>query len=407
MNQILDYNPNKSSGGGGSSKSDNVVRIFAILLAIFAIVLVVIGVVSITKNKEKEKEIVEKATEATIEVAQTEDSLKIKISHDKAISKIIYNWDQTVDTAIPCNGETEVEAEISLLAGSHSLTIKVIDVNGVESTYSETFESTVGEDKENPTITTEVVGNKLVITATDETAMSFVTYRWNDDDEVKVPVESEGQTTITFDIEILHGQNDLMIIAVDSNNNSFSKQATYTGVTKPDIALTVSAEKDFVGVKVTHEVGIKEILLEVNGENINVDIGDQTPKEASFGFPISGSRNTVKVVATSLDNTKTEVEEEIVNENISADDVVININQDEHNKHKVGVSITSPAGMRALTLNINDVDQVVSLGDTPPEEIQTVSFDFEVGAGNNRITVTVVRPDGMEKHETKEIYCDN
>ena len=36
MNQILDYNPNKSSGGG-TSGSDKIVRGFAVILAIFAI----------------------------------------------------------------------------------------------------------------------------------------------------------------------------------------------------------------------------------------------------------------------------------------------------------------------------------------------------------------------------------
>ena len=36
MNQILDFDPNKKSGGS-SSGSDKVVRVFAILLVIFAI----------------------------------------------------------------------------------------------------------------------------------------------------------------------------------------------------------------------------------------------------------------------------------------------------------------------------------------------------------------------------------
>ena len=40
MNQILDYNPNKSSGSGKASGSDKVVRIFAIILIVFAVCLV-------------------------------------------------------------------------------------------------------------------------------------------------------------------------------------------------------------------------------------------------------------------------------------------------------------------------------------------------------------------------------
>ncbi len=411
MNQILDYNPNKTSGGGKTAKSDVVVRVFAILLALFAIVLLVIGVMSILKNKKTEEQVIAKATQAKIEVTQgatqTDNTLKIKISHDKAIDKIIYNWDQTKDNAISCNGETEIETEINLLAGSHDLTIKVVDRDGVESTYSGNFTSDVGEDKEKPTINTEVVGNKLVITATDETAIDFVTYRWNDEEETKVVAESEEQTTITFDIEILKGQNDLMIIAVDKSNNSESKEASYTGVTKPDILITVSADKSHVDVRVTHDVGIKEILLEINGQNVDVDIGDQTPADASFGFNISGSRNNVKVVAVSVDNTRTEVEEEIVNENVSAEDVRINIEQDSEDKHKVNVSVESPSGIKEMVMNLNDVDIPINLGDAAPEEVKTASFNFNVGSGNNKITINIVRPDGMEKHETKEIYCED
>ena len=52
MNQILDYNPNKSSGGG-SSGSDKVTRVFALILICFAICLAGVGGYNLMNNKTK------------------------------------------------------------------------------------------------------------------------------------------------------------------------------------------------------------------------------------------------------------------------------------------------------------------------------------------------------------------
>lgn len=53
MNQILDYNPNKNSGSGKSSSSDKIVRIFAVILVIFALCLVGSGIYGMYKNQKK------------------------------------------------------------------------------------------------------------------------------------------------------------------------------------------------------------------------------------------------------------------------------------------------------------------------------------------------------------------
>ena len=78
MNQILDYNPNKSSGGRPSGGgSDGLVRIFAIGLILFAICLVIGGAYGVYNNREKEEKPAVTVTEAKIEVEQKEDMKKI------------------------------------------------------------------------------------------------------------------------------------------------------------------------------------------------------------------------------------------------------------------------------------------------------------------------------------------
>ena len=75
-----------------------------------------------------------------------------------------------------------MEEEISLFAGEHTLNIKVTDVEGNETAFQQSITSENGEDKLYPVIDLKVTEEKkLRITATDETAIDYVTYRWNND----------------------------------------------------------------------------------------------------------------------------------------------------------------------------------------------------------------------------------
>ena len=74
MNQILDYSPNKTSKKGGSSGSDKIVRVFAILLAIFAICLLGVGGYSILKNRKAMSDADSgSVTQATVAVIQNDE----------------------------------------------------------------------------------------------------------------------------------------------------------------------------------------------------------------------------------------------------------------------------------------------------------------------------------------------
>ena len=180
MNQILDYNPNKSSGGG-TSGSDKIVRVFAVILAIFAICLLAGGAYGIYKNNSKSNLPAQAATKAQINIEQKETTAVIKVKHDKVIEKLIYNWDSEKENTIKGSGESAMESEISLFAGEHTLNVKVIDIEGNETIYDQVITSEAGEDKLYPVISLNVNNEtkRLVITATDETAIDYVTYRWN------------------------------------------------------------------------------------------------------------------------------------------------------------------------------------------------------------------------------------
>ncbi len=396
MNQILDYNPNKSSGGG-SSGSDKVTRVFALILICFSICLLGVGGYNLLKNKDKAVP-VQTATEAKIEVEQKDSVVVIKVSHDKTIEKLIYNWDSDKETTLKGDGQSTMEEEIPLLAGTHTLNIKVTDVDGVESTHQEEFFSETGEDKIFPVIALKVTDQKkLKITATDETEISYVTYRWNDEEEIQIDVSEEDNKKIEFEIDIYKGKNDIVIVAVDSNNNSTTETESFTGVTKPDITVTISADKKSVDIKCYHENGIKEIGLNINDLDYAVDLQGETPTDVSLpAIPLAEGNNTVKVLARSVDDTVTEVVEEVVSDPI-ADEVNLSIADD-------GTIVANvPNGIKEMKLNLNDMDYDIDLGTEVLQDVTIDKSSLPFIEGNNKITVKVISVNGTEKEETKEI----
>ncbi len=397
MNQILDYNPNKSSGGG-SSGSDKVTRVFALILICFSICLVGVGGYNLFNNKKNNAVPVQTATQAKIEVEQKDSVVAIRVSHDKTIEKLIYNWDSDKETTLKGDGQSTMEEEIPLLAGTHTLNIKVTDVDGVESTHQEEFFSETGEDKIFPVIALKVTDQKkLKITATDETEISYVTYRWNDEEEIQIDVSEEDNKKIEFEIDIYKGKNDIVIVAVDSNNNSTTETESFTGVTKPDITVTISADKKSVDIKCYHENGVKEIGLNINGLDYDVDLQGETPTDVSLpAIPLTEGTNTVKVTARSVDDTVTEVTEEVV-----ADPVIDEINLSIADDGTIVANV--PNGIKEMKLNLNDMDYDIDLGTEVLQDVTIDKSSLPFIEGNNKLIVKVTSVNGTEKEETKEI----
>ncbi len=400
MNQILDYNPNKSSGGG-TSGSDKIVRVFAILLIIFAICLLGSGAYGLYKKNAEKTKPVATQTKAQISVEQDETTGIIKVSHDKAIEKLIYSWDNEKEINNKGNGESTMEVEIALIAGEHTLNIKVVDIDGIESTYEEVIISENGEDKIYPVITLDVdnVSKKIIVTATDETALDFVTYRWNDEEEQRVDVD-EDEKKIEFDIEILKGQNDLTIVAVDKNNNTTTEQKNFKGVTKPDVKITVSADKKTADVYCYHENGIEGINVKLNDMSQDVPLEEEGAKEAGFQIQLAEGENNITVTATSVDGTET-IANEVVKNELEAEDANVEFYFEEIEgvSDKVLVKVVSENGIKEMYVDVNDAHFDVPL----PGVLQEAPVEVPIAEGTNTITVKVITENGIEKTETKEI----
>ena len=306
MNQILDYNPNSKSNRSGGS--DKVVKVFAIILIIFAFALIaVVGYGMISNQKQANNAIVQQ-TQANITVDIEDVQATIKVTHDKNIQRLIYSWNTSSERTIK-GSDKYMEERIDIPAGDNTLHIKVVDENGVETTHDEEISSEQGVDIINPRIELSLDGKILKISATDETALDFLTYRWNEDDEETVYAD-EGSKEITTEIEILKGKNDLTVVAVDSSSNTTTETKNFTGLTKPEITVTLSEDGSKIEIRATHESGIESVAYNFNNMDYNVDIGSDNPMQIQFEQNLEVGYNRIILTVKSIDGTESKFDGE-------------------------------------------------------------------------------------------------
>lgn len=261
MNQIL-YEDVQTK----STDIKKIIKFFSIAIIIFGIALISGGVYGFFREQNKQA-IVENQTKPIIYVNKQEKNaaIKIQVNHDKEISKIVYSWNNGNETIIQGNKRNNISETIDWPAGENELNIEVIDINGVKANYKQTYLLNYGIDIEKPTIKLETTSNNnLVITATDEQEIVYITYRWNEEDEISVDASDESKTIIKTTIPIKKGENTLTVIAVDSNNNETIEEKEFVAYTKPIINVRQFGKK--LEITVTDEVGIGSVEYSINGE---------------------------------------------------------------------------------------------------------------------------------------------
>lgn len=301
MNQILYANNSKKKGQ--PLEINVVLKIFAILCIVFGIILV--GQASFAMlNKKQEAE----TTVPLVEINQEGTVLKLMVKHDKIIDKIVYSWNENQEIILQGKGRTELEETIDIPLGNNTLILKVTDINGKTVSYSQMYELEEG-DVTKPEIELLVESTKIKIVAKDETALDYITYYWNEEDETKVNSREESLKQIEEKIDILKGENKLTIVAVDKAGNETIKEQIFKGVKKPKINLARNASE--LIIKISDEEGIKKVEYTLNGVVYSTDPQNTgTPlnmKELEIKQPLAQGENKITIKAYNVSGLETEL----------------------------------------------------------------------------------------------------
>lgn len=267
MNQILFTKEEKKA----PIAINKIVIFFCVSIIIFGLILIGGNSFAVYKNLPKLNTKAQEETKPQVEVNREDNSISIVVSHDKGIDRIIYRWNDEEDEIIEGNGRTNITETMELPIGNNKLTIRVIDINGKETTYEKEY--VVESDLK---IDLSVVNNNnyLKIIATDSSGLQFITYKWNNEEEVRVDADSSNSTIIEQEVEIPKGLNTITVNAANVLNASQTKTLEVKGVEPPKIS--VLQDKSELVITVTDDEGVKQIQYTLNGSQFTVNVTEDS-----------------------------------------------------------------------------------------------------------------------------------
>ncbi len=306
MNQILVTEKKKKNKktSRGPIEIKGIVRFFAVFIMLFGIVLAGEGSYALYKEIDESKP--ENIPNLTL--TRDGDTVILKIEHNTEISKVNYRWNDGEENSIP-EGTTYVEEEILLPDGNNVLNITVIDMKNREYQFIKEY-NLEGVDITKPNIEvtqTEEGTANISIVASDETAITEMTYKINDEQEVTVQATEEGQKEITQDITLPEGQNTLTVVAKDTTDNVTTYEKQIIVSSKPTIEI-VSQEGNTITLKISDKYGLKDVIVNLNGKVYSSKDIDQNPNvnknEIYVPLELQSGNNVLSIEVTNVNGLK-------------------------------------------------------------------------------------------------------
>lgn len=306
MNQILVTEKKKKNKktSRGPIEIKGIVRFFAVFIMLFGIVLAGEGSYALYKEIDESKP--ENIPNLTL--TRDGDTIILQVEHNKEISKINYRWNDGEENSIP-EGTTYVEEEILLPDGNNVLNITVIDMKNREYQFIKEY-NLEGVDITKPNIEvtqTEEGTANISIVASDETAITEMTYKINDEQEVTVQATEDGQKEITQDITLPEGQNTLTVVARDTTDNVTTYEKQIIVSSKPTIEI-VSQEGNTITLKISDKYGLKDVIVNLNGKVYSSRDIDQNPNvnknEIYVPLELQSGNNVLSIEVTNVNGLK-------------------------------------------------------------------------------------------------------
>lgn len=306
MNQILVTEKKKKNKktSRGPIEIKGIVRFFAVFIMLFGIVLAGEGSYALYKEIDESKP--ENIPNLTL--TRDGDTIILQVEHNTEISKINYRWNDGEENSIP-EGTTYVEEEILLPDGNNVLNITVIDMKNREYQFIKEY-NLEGVDITKPNIEvtqTEEGTANISIVASDETAITEMTYKINDEQEVTVQATEDGQKEITQDITLPEGQNTLTVVARDTTDNVTTYEKQIIVSSKPTIEI-VSQEGNTITLKISDKYGLKDVIVNLNGKVYSSRDIDQNPNvnknEIYVPLELQSGNNVLSIEVTNVNGLK-------------------------------------------------------------------------------------------------------
>lgn len=299
MNQILVTKDNKDTS---SKDIKPIVKLFCIACIIFAIVLGIEGGVKLYKKIGKSSNF----DRPEVFTEQSGSTVILRVTSKKRINKVVYSWNGGAESTLDGEGKQDINFQIEMPQGENKLNAYIIDVDGNKTILEEmTFKFDSSIDTVKPVITLENVNGKLSVTAQDETELDYLTYKWEDGEEVKVQPEEDNKKVINQSIDVKKGTAKITIQAVDKSGNIQSVTKKIIGSDGPKIDVKLS-NGNFI-ITVTDDFKITKIEYTLNDEVVEIKDLPKDAKEYQFTVPVKPDVDNYLKINAYEDSIMTEV----------------------------------------------------------------------------------------------------
>ena len=266
----------------------SILKFFAIAMLIFGIFTIGTGAYAVFKNQSEQQE---QNLEPSISIEdKDEETILLKVVHKKNIAKLEYRWNDEESTVVNGNNGKYIEKQIKVPSGKNTLHVLVVDEDGKEIPYEKQYER---ESK----INFEVSGNKIKITYEGDKKVSYMTYRWEEEEEKTIQIND---TKIDQEIDAIKGLHTLTVIVVDEDNNTDTKVQKINGVSKPKITVAVDDAKQHFVIKASDDEKITTIVFRLNQDDnqyYTLNIADMNYNDIQYVLPmeLQSGENTIEV----------------------------------------------------------------------------------------------------------------
>lgn len=301
MNQILviedKKKKKKNRASSGPVEISKVARFFALALVIFGLFFIGQGSYAIYRDS------IGKNTDnlPTVSISRVNDKVIVTVNSINKIENLKYSWNNAEEMLVPVD-DTFVEEEIILPVENSVLNVIIEEESGRMLSYSKEY-NVEGMDINEPVITIaeESTPGNIKITATDETQMAYITYKVNDEDEVRIDKSDMEDKTMNYILKLQKGENKIVITATDTLGNiaELEKKIIVTGQTTIDFEL----DKNNLMLRIKDPDGIKDIRVNLNG--VNYSAKDLNKKAVKVPLTLKEGANTVSVTVVNVNSLET------------------------------------------------------------------------------------------------------
>ena len=304
MNQILQTENKKSSG---PIEINKIVKFFAVAILIFGIILIGLGLYSYISNNKQEEKTIQENLKPEVDITKQEDNILIQVTHNVAISQIIYKWNEEEEKIIEGENKTSLSKTLELPFGTNTLYLRVVDINGKETVFQKEY--IVDGDGKPVVELTLTKDYKIKITVQDAVGLKYINYTWNNGEKTKVEANMENITIIEETVEIPLGQNTLTVDAVNTSDVITTKELEVKGVKRP--VVTFAKEGDYLIIRAEDEDAMKIVTYTLNGQKYQLNFGEV--KVIEYKQEIPKGESTLELTAENKDGGITQKKARIIN----------------------------------------------------------------------------------------------